>query len=239
MIAISGSAGLGAIVWPRFTLEAIATSGCELRWLSHTASPAAPAPTPAARSKRINASRRLKVVLPLSIFSGTVMPLPFPPIQQDLITARTALTHTGDVNRRTILHRTRLLTRSAAHAFRGIQIRLLDLLENSICFKNFCRAEIDRLGRSRAPLFTDDAIRRHCPRQAAAAIVEGSSQPNRLARAAHIDRPAFFFCSDLPNRARRTHLGTQHAAGLAIANARNQNRRPKAFQTCLRQRWLQ
>src|SRR5438270_5486912 len=227
MIAMSGSAGLGAIVWPRFKLEAIATSGCELRWLSNTATPAAPAPIPAARSKRINASRRLKVALPTSSFSGIVIHLPFPSIQQDLITARAALAHAGDVNRRPILHRTSLLASSAAHAFRGIQIRLLYLLGISICAKDFCRAEIDRLGRGRAPLFADNAIRRHCPRQAAAAIVEGSSQPNGFARAAHIHGPAFFFWSDLPYRARRTHLGTQDAAGLAIANARNQNRRPE------------
>src|SRR5205807_1919783 len=163
MMAISGSAGLGATVWPRFALEAIATSGCELRWLSHTARPAAPAPTPATRSKRINASRRLKVVRPLSIFSGMVMPLPFPPIQQDQITARATLAHAGDVNRRTILHWTSLLTRSTAHAFRRIEIRLLHLLENSICVKNFCRPEINRLGRGRTPLVAYNAIRRHRP----------------------------------------------------------------------------
>ena len=175
------------------------------------------------------------------MFSGTdIIATPSSSIQQDLIAARTALAHAGDVNRRTILHRASLLAGAASHTLRRIQIRLLHLLGISCRVKDFCRPE------SRSPSEKSDTTpHKRCNRSPSPRAGSGRDRrmlfPRRIgfARAAHIDRPAFLFRRDLPDRARGADLRTQHAAGLAITNARNQNRRPKAFQARLTERRLQ
>src|ERR1035441_5613963 len=139
------------------------------------------------------------------------------PSQQNLTAGRPALADTGYVHRRMLLQRAGVLTRSATHASAGIDTRLLQRLLVPVCIHNLRFLHIDRLGRNRAPLLADDAVGRHGPGQAAAAIVKGCSQAHRLLfPLAHADHPSLFARGRSEERAGWADLGAKHATRLAI-----------------------
>ena len=160
-------------------------------------------------------------------------------VEQNLAARRAAFANAGDVDGRVLLQRAGVLARAAAHAAAGIDARLLQRLRVARRVDHLRLLHINGLGRNRAPLFADNAIGGHGPRQAAAAVIECRAQANRLALLAHAHHPAFILGRDLPDGAGGADLRAEHATGLAVADARHQRRRPQSFQPRLIERGMQ
>src|ERR1035437_646387 len=139
-----------------------------------------------------------------------------------------------------LLQRTCILAGSATDTAARIDVRLLQHFLVALRIDDLNFLQINGFRRYRTPLFTNDAVGRHRPRQTSAAIVKRRTQADGFRVAlANTDHPAFFLRRELPDRPGWANLRAEHAARLAISDARCQYRRPDAFQSCLGQRRLQ
>ena len=132
-----------------------------------------------------------------------------------------------------LLQRTGVFAGAASHAAAGIDARLFEGLDVSGRIDDLRFLHVDGLGRDRAPLFADDAIGGHGPGQTTAAVIGRCAQTHRLVLLANADHPALLPGRNLPDGSGGANLGTEHATGLAIADARHQSGRPEAFETGL------
>ena len=152
-----------------------------------------------------------------------------------MIRRRTRFANAGDINSRTILQRASVLTGAASDATGGVNAGLLEDFELAVGVDHFGGLQVNGFGRSGAPLFANDALGGHGPRQASAAIIEGGADVNGLGIGGNADRPSFFFGGDFPDGAGGAGFGAQCATGLAIADAGNEDRSPNAFETGFRE----
>ena len=154
-------------------------------------------------------------------------------VQKDLVGGGTSLTDASDVDGRSILERAGIFASAAADTARGINTRLLENFGLTVGVDDFRGLEIDRFGRSGAPLFADNAFGGHGPGEAAAAIVEGRADVNGLGIGGDADGPSLVAGGDLPDGAGGTSFGAEGATWFAIADARNEDGSPQPLEAGL------
>ncbi len=130
----------------------------------------------------------------------------FASIEQDLVGLGTTLPDTEYVDSRAVVHWASVLARATTYAEGGIQIWLLDFPCVAVTIDDLGGAHVDGFWRSGTPLFADDAVGSHGPRQTAAAIVESRANPDRLRVAVYAHDPAFGLGGDLPDGASWANL---------------------------------
>ncbi len=163
----------------------------------------------------------------------------FAVIQEDLVGFGASLADAEDVDGGAVVHRASIFAGATSDTESGVEIGLFDFARIAVTIDDLGGAHVDGFGRSGAPLFADDAISSHSPRQAAAAIIKGGADSDGFGVAVDADDPTFGLGSDLPNGASGTDLRTEHATWLAIADTRNEYGSPQTFEPSLGKRWLQ
>ena len=155
----------------------------------------------------------------------------FAAIQKDLVGFGATLADAEDVDRGTVVHRASVFAGATSDTKRGVEIRLFDFSRIAVAIDDLGGAHVNGFGRSGAPLFADDAIGGHGPGQTAAAIIESRADSDGFGVAIDADDPTLGLGGNLPDGACRANLRTEHATGLAIADARDEYRSPQAFES--------
>src|SRR5690606_19025515 len=135
--------------------------------------------------------------------------------------------------------------RPASDAQRGIDVRALHLHGEHrrvlafvrvlvVALRNFHLLGPDRLRGGGTELLAHDAGRGHGPRQAAPLVVHRRPDADRLLADSHL-----LLLVDLLDGAGGADLTTEHARELAVADARNEDRRPQPLEAGLEERGVQ
>src|SRR5208283_2228511 len=144
-----------------------------------------------------------------------------------------------DIDGGTVVHRASVFAGATTDAKGRVKIGLFDFARIAVAIDDLCGPHVDGFGGGGAPLFADDAIGGHGPGQTAPTIIESRTNSDGFGVAIDAHDPTLGRRSNLPNGARRADLRTQHATRLAIADTRDDNGSPQAFEAGDGERWLQ